>query len=559
MRAKGIDPRLLDFDLEGGRIDFMGYRMVLMSACALGAVRRELIDTLGLDAARGVMKRFGHAAGVADGKALLERFPGATRAEHLDFGPALHGLEGVANIVRVPEATHIDPDAGHCHFEAYWENSYEAEQHLALFGPSDVPVCWTLVGYATGHSTTAAGRRTLVVETECKAMGAERCRFVGDYVENFDAKDRREMLDYEKRHLPEELEALVTRIESQKRELRTRERRIQELEVEIAELRTDESFLGESQVFVQVLQTARSVAPVDTTVLIQGESGSGKELLARYVHAHSLRASGPILAMNSSALPESLQEAELFGYAKGAFTGASVATPGIFEAAHGGTLFLDEIGDLSATAQTKILRVLQEGEVKRIGETRVRKVDVRVIAATHRDLRQMVEEKSFREDLYYRLSVVGLELPPLRDRGHDVVLLAEHFLAHYAERFRRKTPELTRRAKQVLLSYAWPGNVRELENAMQRATILSERPYVDAEDLPAAVHAGAPLSARIVREASIDVVSIDPRAALRSALAASGGKREVAAAMLGISRTTLWRRMKRYGIELDPGPQAEDV
>ncbi len=401
VKAKGIDlASLLRFDQDEGRILLKGYRMVLMSASALGALRRELIETLGWDQARGVLKRFGHAAGLADGLALAERFPSASRREHLDFGPALHGLEGVARVVWIPEKTHIDPDQGHCHLEAYWENSYEAEQHLELFGKSEVPVCWTLVGYATGHSSAAAGERTIVHETECRAMGHDRCRYVGDYITRLPDVAKREEPDYEKQHLPEVLQDVLDTVKRQKRSLRAGERKIADLQDELQEYRPSSNLIGESVEFQAAITSARTVAPVDATVLVLGESGTGKELFARLIHDRSLRRDKTFIAVNCSALPETLQEAELFGYAKGAFTGASTDTEGVFEAANGGTLFLDEIGDLSLSAQTTILRALQEGEVKRLGETRARKVNVRIVAATHRDLREMVQEKSFREDLY---------------------------------------------------------------------------------------------------------------------------------------------------------------
>lgn len=554
MEAKGIElASLLRFDQAHGQVWLKDYRMVLMSACALGALRRELIETLGWERARAAMKRFGHAAGLADGHALAERFPDASREEHLDFGPALHGLEGVANVVRIPEATEIDLDAGRLHYEAYWENSYEAEQHLSLFGQSEEPVCWTLVGYATGHSSSAAGDRTVVVETECRAMGHDRCRFVLGFAQDMREQAQREEPDYERDHLPEVLQGLLDRVKKQKRSLRERERRISSLESELAQYRAPKDVVGESSEFVAALTTARKVAPVDATVLILGESGTGKEVLARVIHDDSLRRDGPFVAVNCSALPETLQEAELFGYARGAFTGASTATAGVFEAAHGGTLFLDEVGDLAPTAQTKILRALQEREIKRLGEAKTRKIDVRVIAATNRPLKDMVARKEFREDLYYRLSVVTLVMPALRQRGVDRLLLAEHFLALYAERFERDVRHLSRSARNAILSYPWPGNVRELQHAMERAVIMAAADQVELEDLPAELQA-APEGASAGEAAGErdaarrELEGLDEAARLARALELADGNRERAASILGVSRTTLWRRLKRHGL-----------
>ncbi|MGD8377397.1 MAG: XylR N-terminal domain-containing protein, partial [Acidobacteriota bacterium] len=226
---------LLHFEPERGRIRLKGYRMVMLSAAALGCLRKELIETLGRDQARALLKRFGHAAGLADGRALAERFPEATRTRHMDFGPALHALEGVARIVRDVRRSEIDLDRGRYHVEAYWENSFEAEQHLALLGRSDEPVCWTLAGYATGHSTSAAGQPTVVVETGCRAMGHHRCRFVVGLAADMPEAAARENPDYAPHHLPEVLDDLLGTIRKQKRTLETRERLIARLESELKE------------------------------------------------------------------------------------------------------------------------------------------------------------------------------------------------------------------------------------------------------------------------------------------------------------------------------------
>ena len=555
VQAREINlPDLLRFEPEKGLIWLKDYRMVMLSACALGALRKELIETLGWDQARGLMKRFGYAAGLADALALAERFPEATGAHHMNLGPALHALEGIANVVRIPERSEVDLERGRFHVEGYWENSFEAEQHLELLGPSNEPVCWMLVGYAAGHSSAAAEQETLVVETECRAMGHDRCRFTAALADEMPEIAHREQRDYAPQHLPEMLRDLLTAIKRQKRTLRSKQKTITQLESELTRLEGSAELIGTSEALRKATEVATVVAPVNTTVLILGESGTGKELFAQSIHARSQRADQAFVAVNCSALPENLQEAELFGYAKGAFTGASAASEGLFEAAHNGTLFLDEIGDLSMTAQAKILRALQEGEIKRLGETRLRKVDVRIVAATNQDLRQMVEEREFREDLYYRLSVVVLELPPLRDRDNDVLLLAEHFLGRYSQEFSKELKGLSREAKCAIAGYSWPGNVRELANAIQRAVILTRGDEIQPEDLPAAVTAGENTATDGTRAvmagtgASADARNLqrlqneDER--IEQALKMAGGNRNKAAALLGISRTTLWRKMK---------------
>lgn len=226
------------------------------------------------------------------------------------------------------------------------------------------------------------------------------------------------------------------------------------------------------------------VSPADITVLIQGESGTGKELAARAIHQHSPRRDKPLINVNCAAIPESLIESELFGHEKGSFTGATAARQGLVEAAEGGTLFLDEIGELPMEAQARLLRVLQESEVRRVGSVHARKVDVRLVAATHRNLKQLVKEGLFREDLYYRLQVIEISLPPLRDRDTDVLDIADHLIKKHSRRLALdKPPALSKQARDVMLKYDWPGNVRELENAIQRSLILADDGQIDASDL----------------------------------------------------------------------------
>ena len=239
--------------------------------------------------------------------------------------------------------------------------------------------------------------------------------------------------------------------------------------------------IGSCPAMQEMYSKIRKVAPTDSNVLIQGESGTGKELVARALHNLSRRAKAPLISVNCAAIPETLIESELFGHEKGAFTGASAGRAGLVEAADGGTLFLDEIGELPLEAQARLLRVLQEGEIRRVGSVQSQKVDVRLIAATHRDLKTLAKTGQFREDLYYRLHVIALKLPPLRERGNDVLEIAKAFLARQGERMSSDEMRFSRDAEQAIRHYSWPGNVRELENAIERAAILSESPEIDAE------------------------------------------------------------------------------
>jgi two-component system response regulator HydG len=296
-----------------------------------------------------------------------------------------------------------------------------------------------------------------------------------------------------------------------------------------------------------VLDLVERVAPTDATLLIQGESGTGKELIAKAVHHASVRAARPFVAVNCGAVPETLLESELFGYMRGAFTGAAVSRVGLFEEADGGTLFLDEVAEMSPALQVKLLRALQTGEIRRLGATQTTTTDVRVIAATHRDLPALISQGSFREDLFYRLNVIQILLPPLRERREDIPALAEHFLQRAAAKLGREL-RLSPQALERLLRYPWPGNVRELENAIQRAAILTRNPTVEPDDLPPHVTAGLQLGPSPALPGQVTLADAE-RIHILQTLERCGRSHSVTAEALGISRTTLWRKLKEYGID----------
>ena len=313
--------------------------------------------------------------------------------------------------------------------------------------------------------------------------------------------------------------------------------------------------IGDSPPMREVYRIIRRTATTDATVLINGESGTGKELAARALHGESKRASRPFVALNCSALPAELVESELFGHVKGAFTGAERDKVGLFEAAHDGTLFLDEIGDLAAAAQAKLLRVIAERAVSRVGDTRSQHVDVRLIAATNRPLEELVDAGRFREDLLFRLRVVTIEMPPLRDRREDITPLAVHFLAELAERHGRAVTDLAEDARRALLAYDWPGNVRELRNAIERAVVLAESDRIEASDLPEQV-TGRPGPLRPTEAALADLsyseaksraIETFERAFLEAALERHGGNISATARALGLHRQSLQKMLKRMG------------
>ena len=307
--------------------------------------------------------------------------------------------------------------------------------------------------------------------------------------------------------------------------------------------------LGSSRTWLDVLRVAEQVAPTDSTVLITGESGSGKEVVARYIHALSSRAERSFASINCGALPESLLESELFGHVKGSFTGAVKDKAGLFTAAAGGTFFLDEIGETTPATQVKLLRVLQHREVIPVGATDAQPIDVRLVAATNKDLEEEIKRGSFRGDLYYRLNVIALHLPPLRERRDDVPLLAEYFLQRSAEQAKEEPKRLSPVAVEVLQSYDWPGNVRELENALERAVILTRGNLIDVAALPDRVveRKERPLVTEAVQtNPTLDAIE---RAYIMWVLQSEGGNKTRAADVLGIDPSTLYRKLSRYGVE----------
>lgn len=314
-------------------------------------------------------------------------------------------------------------------------------------------------------------------------------------------------------------------------------------------------FLGESAFIKNLLVWIAQVAKTDATVLILGESGTGKELVAQKIFEQSTRTKNQFVALNCAAIPENLIEAELFGYEKGSFSGASTAKAGLFEAAHGGVLFLDEIGDMPLSVQAKLLRVLQEGEVRRIGSTRSQKVDVRVLAATHQNLREMITQGKFREDLFFRLDVISIELRPLRERKEDIESLALFFIKKYSEKYQKTISGFTKEAYQALLQYTWPGNVRELSNTAERAVVLNKGSEVGLSDLPLHIQSELDLSdSSVMENMKIDGSSVSipfgmslkdvEELLIRKTLEATDGDKKVTAKLLGINSRTIYRKLE---------------
>ena len=519
----------------------------------MGLLRKELVDTLGIEVARRLFLRFGFADGYHDAVGLRDRSGWTSPLEGLRSGAALHRLEGIvkADIRRLEH----DPATGRFDEEVEWRNSYVAEQHVHHFGRTTTPVCWSLVGYASGYTSACLGHEIYFQELECVGQGGGRCVVVGKDAGSWGDGLAALRADYQAADLREEMDRLREAIRRQSRELAKREASLDRRERELNLLRArvarharDRHFIAGSATMQSALELAGQVAPLDTTVLVYGESGTGKEFLVRLIHDQSPRATGPFVSVNCAALTETLLESELFGHVRGAFTGAVRDKAGLFEVATGGTLFLDEIGEVAPTVQAKLLRALQEREIRRVGAERPIKVNVRVVAATNRDLRAAVAAGTFREDLYFRLGAFVITVPPLRERREDIPALVHQFVRQAAARARKDVDAVSAEAMTALMRYPWPGNVRELEHAIERAVIVARGERIRPSDLPPEVgdYRGSGRGAGSAGSLNLEELE---RTTIERALARFKGNRRAAADALGLSTVTLWRKMKQFQLD----------
>ena len=544
MRVEDLDHKeLLELDPDGGVIRFAGQRALLLDAVAMGLLRQYLVDNFGLTAARAVLTQFGFAHGWRMAEAMKSEFQWDTNQDWRNAGLRIHTLEGLFLI----EPGSKDPQSKEgCMLMA----SYEAEQHLLHIGRSDSPVCWTICGLISGYLSRTSGEEIYVLEDRCLGVGHAACHLLGRTRAEWGEEHAAELAFFQPGRLDACLDVSLSRVtgtlKSAELKLRTHRRTLVRVIDEVIE---PLGMIAKSAKMQRVVDLARRVAPVDATVLITGESGVGKERIARLVHDESTRAVGPFVAVNCGAITETLLESELFGHKRGAFTGAASDRPGLFEAANRGTLLLDEIGEVSPGMQVKLLRVLQEREIRRVGENRSRKVNVRVLAATNRDLVSEVAAGTFRQDLYYRLKVVELNVPSLRDRRDDILPLARVLLGEAAIRMARQISNLSPAVADQLLRYEWPGNVRELENAMERAVALARGSRVELEDLPEEIRQAFPKP--VISGAAVQPLRDVEKEYILAVLERNGGNQTHTAKQLGIGSATLYRKLKKYGLIRD--------
>lgn len=535
MRAKDLNIReLLTTSPDSGVIHIMGQRVLLFDALALGLLREELISTLGINAAQGILTRFGYAHGWRTAEMLRRDYPELFKDSWT--GPHLHALYGLVT----PETNkRHNGEADAPLVEGTWHDSYEAEQHRLRFGEANEPICWTLTGFASGYVSNRTGREVYFLETACCGMGDPVCRVEGRYKEKWGKSVEDQLSYYHMESVDTILAEMTAQLKKVEKKLKQRKTQLSSLDID-----TDLPCLScRSPAMLKTIDMAKRIAKTDSSVVISGETGVGKERITRFIHDESRRASRPFVTLNCGAITETLLESELFGYTKGAFTGATKDTIGLFEAANGGTLFLDEIGEISAAMQVKILRVLQEREIRRIGETKSRAVDFRILSATNRNLTEEIAEGRFRQDLYYRLKVIELRIPPIREREEDILPLARRFLAESTKLTDRKITSFTPLAAKQLLSYDWPGNVRELQNVVEYAVTLATGERIDVEDLPEELRTTIPQPLFSGQIQSLEDVE---KNYILYVLDKMNDNKTKAAEALGIGIATLYRKLNTY-------------
>lgn len=456
----------LRFKPEEGKVWLAEQRTLLMGLGALASFRKEIVSALGAERGKGFFMRLGYYSGLSDADLARKLKPDASADKLFLLGPQLHCLRGMVKVI--PRVLQYEPGKKDFYAEFDWIDSFEVEICRTSLGQLNEPACWVLLGYACAYTSHFTGLDVQFREVSCCGQGDTHCRIVGKLATEW--PDHEEFSQYFRQApLIDELYELQTRIA--------------DLEQSLARRHANDA-LGEAAPFTSAVQMIDKGANSEVTMLLIGETGTGKEVLARRVHDLSPRKDAPFIAVNCAAIPSELIESELFGVEKGAFTGATQSRLGRFERAHGGTIFLDEVIELSPRAQAALLRVIQEGELERVGDHQTRKIDVRIVAATNEDLAAAVKEGRFRADLFYRINAYMVVIPPLRERQNDIALLAEHFRKRYEKNYHKTTLGFTDKAMAALHAHDWPGNIRELENAVERSIILADTSsYITEQDL----------------------------------------------------------------------------
>jgi two-component system, NtrC family, response regulator HydG len=528
---------MIGIDEKTGFPLFGDSRFIVFGMTALARMQNDLIHILGWEKASIINTRYGYELGMGMAIRTAELYDFDTPEELLRAGCVLQTMMGLA-AASIKEIR-IDKERKLLNFSGSWTDGFESTLWLSQFESGGHPVCCVVSGMLSGYASAVMGVEVLVRETSCQAEGKDCCTFEGRTLPEWGLapEEVRRILAIDR--IEEELSRLKLELDRAREDLARQNTEIKLLKTLTYQAEPDRGIVCRSNAMNRVLITAEKVAATRSTVLIQGESGTGKEVIARFIHRCSGGMRKPFLAVNCAALPPNLLESELFGHVKGAFTGANTDKRGLFVEAGEGTLFLDEIGEIPLGMQAKILRALQEKEVRQVGGLKEIPVQARIIAATNRDLREMVADGRFREDLYYRLAVFPLFVPPLRERREDILLLARNFLA----RIQPNHPGFAPKAVRQMEAYPWPGNVRELENWIEYAVVMSDGKRILPEHFPHPTTSSSrdPLS---VLAADLPTMEELERRYTKLALDHAGGNRTDAARLLGIGVSTLWRHLK---------------
>ena len=543
---------LVEFRPDQGAIFFRNRRLVMMSSTTFGEWERDLANTLGEQQARKMILRKGYKDGFQYFVIARQLF-----GQHQGYivCPRLSELMGIAKV----EVPLVSEGAAAYKADVRLYNSVEAEEHLFLAGHSTAPVCSWLGGFASGYASAERGLEIYFKELECVACGYPRCTMVGQDADSWGEELPQLRDQYGFRNFAEVEAYWTERRERSAALLAHREKLFSAcgspeaaaddgIRARTAKAIEDGHFIVREPAMLEILDQAVCVARLNSPVLVQGETGTGKEFLVNLIHQHSARADRKLVSVNCAAFAESLLESELFGHTRGAFTGAVSDKPGLFELAADGTLFLDELGEMPLGLQAKLLRAIENGEIRRVGSNKTIKVNPRFVAATNQNLKAMIAAGKFREDLYFRLNSFVIQLPPLRERQDSIAPMVQQFLQEVTSNFDKTVTNVSPEAMACLIAYRWPGNVRELKHAIERAVVVTRGQTIQVRDLPPEIQFCDP-----TREDQDDNRARKRRSErqlIAQAIAEHRGDREATARALDISVATLYRKLSRYGLKL---------